>query len=88
MVYLFILTIKICLKIIRFPPITNNCTGSRQFRVNKYLALLVPLSIRHVRDLKQIGPIVMLVCLDIVSYPTTFERENACATYCFKLNFR
>jgi len=41
-----------------FKPITDELTGSLQFRVNDYLALLVTLLIRRVRHLNQ----VLLIC--------------------------
>jgi len=37
-----------------FLPITDKGTGSLQFRVNDYLALLITLLIRHVCHLNQI----------------------------------
>jgi len=48
-------TILNFLSVFRILSITNKCTGSLQFSVNDYLALLVAFSMRRVRHLKQIG---------------------------------
>jgi len=61
----------------RFPEFslsTNKCTGSLQFIVNDYLALLVIFLIRRVRHLKQVLVICSYAC--VADFLSTFDRET------------
>jgi len=63
--------------------IVDKCTGSVQFRMNDYFALLVRLLIKRVRHLNLI--LLTWSCTCGVGYPSTFGRENACVIYYFLL---
>jgi len=57
--------------------ILHPCTGSLQFHVNDYLALLAMLLIRHVLHLNQI--LLIWSCDCVVGHPTTFwVRKHLC----------
>jgi len=59
-----------------FQPLTNKCTGSLQFHVNEYLALLITLLIRHI-NISHLTQILLIgLCACAVAYPTTFLCEN------------